>query len=116
MKVYIAGKITGIAYEVAKAKFAKTQWELENIGISAQNIVNPMKLGLSENCDWDFALKTCLKQLDFCQAIYIQNDWRESHGARIEIEYAIDHDIDLYFEEARDLVLLKRKIAQKQIV
>lgn len=103
MKIYIAGKYTGLGHANAVAKFNHTEQQLIAAGISPFDIVNPMKLGIAEDELWSTAIEICLHHLKRCDAIFIQLDWRESFGARREITEAMMLDMPLYFEDSDDL-------------
>lgn len=93
MRIYIAGKITGLVYEDALRAFAEAAAELTRLGHEA---VNPMKgslpssaslqsFGNSVNSDnWTAEMERCIPELLQCEAIYLLPNWKESTGARIE--------------------------------
>lgn len=111
MKIYIAGKVTGLSWQQARAKFAITEQKLIDAGLTRRQIVNPMELGIPPETDWHEAMQHCLKNLRKCTAIFIQNDWRDSFGARREITLAQELRLDLYYEEQNDFEMLKNLIA-----
>lgn len=96
MKVYIAGKITGLDTQFVKEKFAKSEWILKRKG---HKTVNPTRL-VPINYDWQKAMDICLHHLKTCDAIYMQEDWQDSKGAVIEHETAIKHKLKVIYEEA----------------
>lgn len=95
MRVYIAGKISGLNYEEVCDKFEKAEKKLKNFGI----VINPCKI-VPEECDWDTAMDICLSALAKCDTIYLLTDWKESKGARIEKAKAEELGIQIYEEVA----------------
>lgn len=81
MKIYIAGKITGLVYEDALRAFAEAEAELERLGHVA---VNPMKIETAPDLDWAEYMKRDIPHLLACDAIYLLPNWKESKGARLE--------------------------------
>jgi hypothetical protein len=110
MKIYIAGKVTGIPIESAREKFARSEQQLINAGVSPGQIVNPMKLGISEDDAWHCAMEICKSHLEKCTAIYVQNDWRDSFGARQELTMAQRLRLDTFFEEMNDMAMISNLI------
>ena len=105
MKIYIIGKYSGLDHQVAVDKFAETERQLIQAGISPENIVNPMKLGLHKNTPWDEAMKVCVKEMNKCNAAFIQKDWKTSLGARKEITIADKNPngYALFWEDRNDI-------------
>lgn len=94
MKVYISGKISGLNFVDAFDKFAESESFLEILGME---VVNPMttkaidilkwKLEnplITDAEIWDRAMVIDIEHLLPCDAIYMQADWSDSKGARIE--------------------------------
>lgn len=96
MKIYIAGKITGLIKEEYTAKFLKAETELRAAGWDP---VNPCKFGIPDHTPSAKALETCLPKLEECQAIYMLHDWRDSLGAIVELSTAKHSRLDVYYEE-----------------
>jgi hypothetical protein len=93
-KIYIAGKVTGLPFEEVKKKFAEAQESLEAIGHEA---VNPITLVNDANCEWEVAMKICLKAMLDCDAIMLLDDWEDSTGAKIEMKLADSVGIDISY-------------------
>lgn len=111
MKIYIAGKVTGLDHQEAIEKFAATEKKLTEAGVPAENIFNPMKFGIHPKTEWHVAMAVCIPELEKCTAVYIQRDWRDSFGARKEITRAHELKMDTYWEEMNDIALISNLIS-----
>lgn len=91
MKIYIAGKITGLVYEEALAMFARAEMRLAELG---HEPVNPMRHngldGDGQEHSWAEYMKRDIPLLLGCDAIYLLANWRDSRGARLEQKLAED--------------------------
>lgn len=96
MKIYIAGKITGLLHEEVAPKFEKAEQELRAAGWEP---VNPLKLGIPFDASREEALKVCIPEMKKCKAIYMLHDWRESIGSIIEHGTAKHENMDRFYEE-----------------
>jgi hypothetical protein len=95
LNVYISGKVTGLDYEKAFRKFEFYERILTSFGLDS---VNPMKLNIPEETDWDDAMKTCLEvQKNDCNAILLIHDWKSSKGAKEEFKQASELNHTIYF-------------------
>ena len=90
-KIYIAGKITGVAN--FKEIFAEAEKELKQRNYEVFNPAN-IELEHCDNCEcsegqiWAKYMLKCLPQLAQCDVICLLPNWRESEGARIEYLFA----------------------------
>ncbi len=84
MKIYIAGKITGMEKKAEKL-FEKAELSIKNSG---HEPVNPMKLPHKHDKTYVSYLKECLQALLTCEAIYLLDNWEQSEGAKFEYEVA----------------------------
>ncbi len=96
MKIYIAGKITGLPFELYYYKFEIIENKLRELGWEP---VNPCKLGIPPEAATSEALKVCLPALVKCQAIYMLVDWKSSLGAITEHNTAIFSNIRRFYQE-----------------
>ena len=82
MRVYIAGKMTGLEDKGRKA-FQKAELQLKALG---HVVLNPAILpdGLLSHQ----YMPICLAMLEQAEAIYLLDNWRDSPGAKLELEYA----------------------------
>ncbi len=84
-KIYLAGKVSGLKWEDAYQNFYMAESVNRNRGF----IVNPMRI-CKKNWSWLRCMIVCLYQLIVnCDRIYLQYNWTESRGAKIEVVVAI---------------------------
>ena len=90
MKIYIAGKITGLDYKEAIKAFFDAEILLRGLG---HDPVNPVKhngldlAGANKPADgftWADYMKADIPLLLGCDAIYLLSNWADSKGARLE--------------------------------
>lgn len=79
-KVQIIGKVTGLDRERCVAKFKESQDILEFRGYQ---VINPMELVPAET-PWNESMRICLRELLTVDAVFVQPDWYDSAGARVE--------------------------------
>lgn len=85
MKVYIAGKVSGLPIIDVTQKFGAAQKLLESEGFE---VINPLTV-VSEKGDgwktkWPEAMKLCIAELMKADAVYLLPCWVDSKGAKIE--------------------------------
>lgn len=86
MKIYIAGKITGLERYEYEAKFSKADYELRRMGhIPLNPTLLPQGLMHKEY------LHICYSMIDVCDGILLLDNWQQSIGAKKEIRYAQQH-------------------------
>lgn len=80
-KIYIAGKINGLKNyrEIFQAAEDKLTAE-------GNAVMNPAVLG--EGFNYEVYLPICLLMLQACDTVYMLNNWKDSKGAKVELEYA----------------------------
>lgn len=84
-KIFISGKVTGDPNY--KEKFAKMEEELKGMDYI---VLNPTIL--PEGLEWEEYMRITLNMLHICDAIIMLEDWEESKGAKIELEYATKNE------------------------
>jgi len=82
VKIYIAGKITG--NPDYKEQFAEAERHLRAQG---HTTMNPAVL--PDGFEHHEYMKICFAMIDACDAVYLQENWRDSIGATMERNYAI---------------------------
>lgn len=96
MKIYIAGKITGLPESEFIPKFKQAETELQQAGWEP---VNPCDFNLPPHTPSAEAMKVCIPELEKCQAIYMLSDWQDSLGAIIEHNTAKHLMLDRYYQD-----------------
>jgi len=81
MKIYVAGKITGL--DNYKEIFAEVEAELLELG---HEIMNPAVL--PAGFEWDEYMHICFAMIDVCEALFMIGNWVDSVGATNEHLYA----------------------------
>lgn len=92
MKIYIAGKITGL--DNYKELFNKAEKELLAKGYK---VMNPAVL--PEGFTWSEYMGICFEMIDVCDEIYMLNNWEDSKGAKAENLYAIGSGKKISYQE-----------------
>lgn len=95
MKIYIAGRVTGLPYESVKMKFEAAEKLLRE---SNFNAVNPLKI-VGQKTGTREAMKKLLPVMLDCEAILLLADWEWSEGAKIELQLAKYAGLKVIFEE-----------------
>lgn len=85
MKVYIAGKVSGLSDREVFEKFYKSSEKLKGQG---HTVMSPAVLLLNKGFEHPEYMHVCFAMIDVCDAVYMQRDWQESKGAKMELEYA----------------------------
>ena len=80
-KIYIAGKISG--FENYKTEFEKAEKYLTSKG---HICMNPAVL--PEGFPYEAYIHICIAMINQCDSVYMLNNWKDSKGARFELEYA----------------------------
>lgn len=93
MKIYIAGKVSGMRIDECTMKFGIAQKLIEAQGHEA---VNPLQIVNDWHATWPNAMKKCLAALMECDAIYPLPCALDSRGAMIELDLARKLEIPLY--------------------
>jgi len=84
MRVYIAGRVTGLPHEEVKKKFEKAE---DLVRLNNWTPVNPTKHVTYKSSPED-AMRVCIPLLMDCQAILLLSDFMYSEGAQIEAQLA----------------------------
>jgi hypothetical protein len=95
--IYIAGKVTGLQPSVCKIKFERME---QVISAKGYNVINPIKLINNPSENWHVAMDKCLEALKTVDGIFMMPCSKDSPGAQLELQTAIDLNIDIYSEIA----------------
>lgn len=109
MKVYIAGKYTGLPVELAESKFHKSEQELVSVGVDTNDIFNPVRM-VPRGTPWNEAMNICLPVVRQSTVIFLQNDYNHSEGARLEYKEAVRYGLDIIFEKENGIEEIKNLI------
>lgn len=102
-KIFISGKITGESIYECANKFKQAQsdvliefWEFNSYmdAIIPLNIPD-IHFGISHKK----AMEICLNELKTCTHIYMLSDWKESKGAQIEHQFALENNIQVIYQK-----------------
>lgn len=96
MKVYIAGKITGLEEAGVLKKFNESVSQLKKQGCIT---MSPAVLVSNEGFEHSDYMHVCFAMIDVCDAVYMQKDWQGSKGARMELQYARSHNKRILYED-----------------
>lgn len=91
MKIYVAGKITGL--DNFKEVFQEAEDTLKAEGYT---VMNPAILPpgfTQEEC-----MHVCYAMIDICDGVYMLSNWKDSVGANLEHDYALSHAKDIIYE------------------
>jgi hypothetical protein len=108
MKIYISGKITGLPYDEAKAKFDAAERELAAQGYE---VVNPTNNGIPISAPWELHIAMDIIHLIGCHAIYMLPDWEISKGATLEKNIAELTGKTIIYQETPAFASVKQAIA-----
>ena len=93
MKIYIAGKITGLDIDEAKYNFAGVTNILE---LEGHEVVNPMALPHDHDKTWRSYMQECIMHLMSCDAVFALSNCFDSEGAMVEITLARGLKMPIY--------------------
>ena len=96
MKIYLAGKITGMELLSAQEKFRSYEFRLKEMGFT--DIVNPLKISPYRTGKiWSDYMRDCIRALCDCNAIALMPCWKESKGARLEKRIARNLEMQIIY-------------------
>jgi len=97
-RIFISGKITGLSREEAGDNFYNVEAKFRAEG---HECFNPIRMAdkVGWNLPYNYYMSECLKELPYCDAIYMIKNWRESRGAKIEYMVAKQLGLDIMYEE-----------------
>lgn len=96
MKIYIAGKITGLPRNEVDAKFEEAK---ERLVAQGHSVFVPTILPEYSDVSHEDYLHIDFAMIDVCDAIYMLADWQKSIGARKELQYAADWRKEIIYQD-----------------
>lgn len=100
MRIYISGKITGLAPDEAAKNFESGEQKVRETYAQRQvEVVNPIKIDHPADATWHDFMAKDLKELLTCDGIYMLKNWGDSRGARCEYMLAKELDLVIIFEQ-----------------
>ncbi len=85
MKVYIAGKITGVSRHTVVQNFFKAKHNLSELGFV---VFNPVEFIVDTTLPYEVMMDICFKYLEQADILYLLPNWKNSEGAMREYEKA----------------------------
>lgn len=87
MKIYISGKVSD--NPTYKEDFERIEGLL-NQEFPDDDTINPVKVldSVKDVLTWEECMQVCFKLLDAADAIFLMENWKQSRGAHLELEYA----------------------------
>ena len=95
MRIYIAGKITGLPIREYQERFMKAHFKLGQMGHVP---INPIYLSVY-GLPYEAYMEIDKILLSTCDAIYMLSNWEDSPGAFREMEYANDLGLEILYEQ-----------------
>ena len=97
-RIYISGKITGLSLADARENFSSAAF---TVWWNGYDPVNPMENSFNRinGVPWALHMFFDIILLLQCRGIYMQSNWRDSRGARIEYKIAKFLNYESIFEE-----------------
>ena len=92
-----------------KPKFDRAKAVLESKGYE---VLSPADLGAEESFEWHDYMRVDVALLAMCDSIYLLDDWRDSKGARAELDVARALKLEVGFQDKLDDLMLWRKGAR----
>ena len=92
---YIAGPISALQKNIYEANFAAGKVEAFKLGYVP---ISPLDLQHSKDASWKDCMKTDIKKMLECDAVYALKGWHKSQGASIEIHLAGLLQISIIFQ------------------
>lgn len=96
MKIYVAGKISGLEKKDIDEKFERAKADLICKGHS---VFIPTVLPAYDDVPHEDYMHVCYAMIDICDAVYMLSDWQKSKGARMELQYAEDWGKAILYED-----------------
>lgn len=110
-KIYIAGRVTG--YPEYREHFKR---EEDKLIAEGHVCMNPSVLG--EGFPWEIYMPICYAMIYACDTIYLLSNWQDSRGAKLEYDYAVEHGLEIMFEDGESMdkfkLMSKAELSEKK--
>lgn len=95
-KCYNSGKIGGLPFLLSYENFNQADMEITQMGFTP---VNPIKQGLKPSAPYWAHMIADILLLAGCRHIYMQRNWKDSRGAKIEYKVAKFLRIQIWYQD-----------------
>lgn len=106
-RMYLSAPISGKNYDEVERAFKKAERKVRTLGDF--DPVSPLKNGLPKDADWASHMLVDLAILQNCDGIILLDGWEDSPGCRIEAEFALRLDLNMFDGIKSFLDYAKRK-------
>ena len=96
-KCYIAGKIGDLPEAEYKANFEQAKLEVKQLGYEP---VSPLDLPHNHERTWSAYMREDLTEMLRCDSVYALRNWRQSPGATIEINTAVNVGLNIIHQKS----------------
>jgi hypothetical protein len=111
-RIYISGPITGLHPTLVQRIFQAAQKHLRQLGF--EEVVNPTTLDHDHDQTWESYMIADIKELFYCDAIFMLKNWRSSRGARIEHAIAKELKLEIVYEQSPTRIWWLRRLITNQ--
>ena len=95
-RVYISGRMTGLTQTEWQSNFARAEMKMKAAGYE---VFNPALWSTMYSwLTYEEYLKLDLTALELCDAIYLQTNYEDSNGAKIELARAEELGLSIIYE------------------
>ena len=95
-KCYISGKISDLTEKEYNANFAEAEAEVIALGFEP---VSPLSFPHLHDKSWLNYMKEDISEMMKCDLVFAQRNWRDSRGAKIEIELADSIEMFILYQK-----------------
>lgn len=110
-KIYIAGPMTS-KQDWNMGAFHIAEGALSKHGHTVLNPANNIPLCNPESISHEEYMRIALAMLDCCDTIYMLQGWENSKGAKMELQYAVEHRKMIEFEPTGSVSLDGRNLGK----
>lgn len=107
-RIYISGKISGLSFKEAFAKFDEAKDYFLKLDY---DVVNPMTLSHEHDLSWESYMREDIKAMMDCDGIALLENYKDSKGALVEKQLAIELNFMVFCQ-----FFLESKIDGKSIM